>query len=81
MKKTHTAKGWLVPDPRAPPIDGNGVLRPHGGSAGYWQATGPPGPNGRDVYHRGRELYPGPYPYQVWIIERGGGAGGIGLRI
>lgn len=72
VKKTHTAKGWLVPDGRgASPIGFNGGLR-QGGSpaANYWHATVPPGGGGggggaRDVYPKGREVYPAPYPYQV----------------
>ncbi|CBN78228.1 conserved unknown protein [Ectocarpus siliculosus] len=71
VKKAQTAKGWMVPpDARgASPLGYNG--RYHGGGTsvgGYWQATGAPG--GRDVYSKGREVYPDyanhrGYPYQV----------------
>ena len=70
VKKTHPARGWLVPDGRgASPIGFNGSLR-QGSPGNYWQATAPPGGGGggggaRDVYPKGREVYPAPYPYQV----------------
>lgn len=70
VKKTHPPKGWLVPDGRgASPIGYNGAGMRQGS---YWQATAPPGGGGgggggaRDVYPKGRELYPAPYPYQVF---------------
>ena len=72
VKKTHTAKGWLVPDGRgASPIGFNGGGMRQGN---YWQATAPPGGGGgggggaRDVYPKGREVYPAPYPYQVFLL-------------
>lgn len=76
VKKTHTAKGWLVPDGRgASPLGLNGGGMRHGGSVGgYWQATGAPGgPGGlRDVYEKGqgREVYPDygrGYPYHSQV--------------
>eukprot|EP00904_Undaria_pinnatifida_P013037 jgi/Undpi1/8864/HiC_scaffold_25.g11326.m1 len=80
VKKTHPARGWLVPDGRgASPIGFNGSLR-QGSPGNYWQATAPPGGGGggggaRDVYPKGREAgYPpahmgpayhgNPYEYQ-----------------
>lgn len=83
VKKTHTAKGWLVPEGQgrgASPLGLNGGGMRHGGSVGgYWQATGAPGVAGglRDVYGKGqgREVYPDygrgyPYHSQVSLFLR-----------
>ncbi|CAM9413590.1 unnamed protein product, partial [Laminaria digitata] len=71
VKKT---KGWLVPDGRGASLIGfpGGGLRPNN-PASYWHPTAPPGGGGggggggaRDVYPKGREVYPAPpYPYQA----------------
>ena len=83
VKKTHTAKGWLVPEGRGPsPIGYNGVRQ--GNPANYWQPTAPPSGGGggggpRDVYPKGRDVYAAPYPYPVcwnWkasLLVLGGG--------
>lgn len=69
VKKAHTAKGWMGPDGRgASPLGFNGGMRHAnvGGVGGYWAATAP---GGRDVFSKGREVYPDyvnrGYPYQV----------------
>lgn len=72
VKKAHTAKGWMgmgmvPPDGRSPFGYGGGMR--HGNVGGYWQATAPPAAGGRDMYGKGREMYPDygrGYPYQVW---------------
>lgn len=55
MKKPPN-KGWMG----TPSHPGGNGMRP--GPGGYWQ---PQTGGGRDVYNKGREVYAGPYPYQV----------------
>lgn len=85
VKKAQANKQWLMQDLRGSgsPLggtSGNGTR--HGGNTrGYWQAHAPPNPGGRDIYvgaNRGRDPYPGPYPYGVScaVVVAVGGRGG-----